>query len=91
MTIDSGGAPDPSWTKYGRALIHSMAEVTAELPEQFHGLMLETADYWLSLGLAIGTQKRDQAVTLLEVIEGESEQQAELAADAESFCEEALG
>jgi hypothetical protein len=42
------------WERYGRAIIESMREVLAESPEDLHGLLLETADYWLSLGLAIG-------------------------------------
>jgi hypothetical protein len=39
-----------NWGRYGRALIKSMREVLAESPEDLHGLLLETADYWLSLG-----------------------------------------
>ena len=36
-----------------------MREVLAESPEDLHGLLLETADYWLSLGLAIGLLPND--------------------------------
>jgi len=90
LGIDESGTTDSAWNRYGRALIHSMAEVTSELPEEFHGLLLETADYWLSLGLAIGTQTRDRALSLMELIEAEEQGQSELAADAEAFCAEAL-
>ncbi|MGC1908593.1 MAG: hypothetical protein WA809_03215 [Candidatus Dormiibacterota bacterium] len=90
MGIDDSGKTGSAWNRYGRALIHSMADVTPELPGEFHGLLLETADFWLSLGLAIGTQKRDQALSLLELIEAEEIGQVELAADAEAFCAEAL-
>lgn len=90
MGDQGSGTADPAWNQYGRALIHAMAEITAELPEEFHSIVLETADYWLSLGLAIGTQQRKQALRLLDLIEAEESGRTELAADVEAFCEEAL-
>ncbi|HVB52878.1 MAG TPA: hypothetical protein VNF24_01635 [Candidatus Acidoferrales bacterium] len=42
---ESGGNTDPAWSQYGRALIQAMAQVREKLPEEFHGLILETADY----------------------------------------------
>ena len=42
------------WERYGRALHAAMAEVLAELPEDVRPHVLETADYWLSVGLTIG-------------------------------------
>ncbi len=91
MANEGSVTADPAWNQYGRALIQTMAEVTAELPQEFHAIVLETADYWLSLGLVIGTQQREQALALLDLIESEGEGRTELATDAKAFCEEALG
>ncbi len=44
---------DAAWERYGRALVGSMAEVLPEADDASHGLLLETADYWLSPGVAI--------------------------------------
>jgi hypothetical protein len=52
---------------------------------------LETADYWLSLGLAIGTEQPEAAVRLLRLIETEEPERAELTTDAKQFVTEALG
>ena len=41
-----------------------MAEVRAETPEDVHAVLMETADYWLSLGLAIGTEQPETATSL---------------------------
>ncbi len=68
-----------------------MEEVLAEAPEATHHILLETADYWLSLGLVIGTERPQQGRRLLGVIEAEEAERVELAADAESFIQEALG
>lgn len=81
----------PAWNRYGKAMIHAMAEVSAEVPDEFHGMLLETADYWLSLGVAIGLQRPDDGSRLLNLIEPELAGQSELGADAETFCAEALG
>jgi hypothetical protein len=83
--------PDDAWRRYGRALIGSMSGVLDETDTDTHALLLETADYWLSLGLAIGLERTDQAETLLELIESKEDDRTELARDAETFCGEALG
>jgi hypothetical protein len=82
---------DPDWRRYGQALLHAMAEVRAETPDGVHAVLMETADYWLSLGLAIGTEHAEAAVRLLYLIEAEELERAELTADAEHFIAEALG
>jgi len=84
-------AADPAWDRYGRAIVRGMAEVLAEAPEAVHTLLLETADYWLSVGLAIGAEDRAAADRLLRLIEAEDRGQAELTADATAFVTEALG
>jgi hypothetical protein len=91
VAIEDGGTENLAWKRYGRAVIQAMAEVTAEVPEESHALLLETADYWLSLGLAIGVQRPDEALRLLDLIEAEVTGQSELAGDAAAFCAEALG
>ncbi|MGH7643933.1 MAG: hypothetical protein ACRENX_13160 [Candidatus Dormibacteria bacterium] len=91
MAVEGGGQGNPAWNQYGRALIKAMSEVTAEAPEELHTLLLEAADYWLSVGLAIGTQHREAALRLLDLIETEGVGQAELAEDAAGFCSEAIG
>ena len=50
-----------NWMRYGRAIVESMHEVLAESPENVRALLLETADYWLSLGLIIGLRRRVDA------------------------------
>jgi hypothetical protein len=82
---------DADWRRYGQALLHSMAEVRGETPEDVHPVLMETADYWLSLGLAIGTAQPEAAARLLQLIETEEPERAELASDAEHFVAEALG
>jgi len=82
---------DPDWRRYGQALLHAMAEVRAETPEEVHAVLMETADYWLSLGLAIGTEQTDAAVRLLHLIEKEEPELVQLSADAQHFVAEALG
>ncbi len=68
-----------------------MADVRAETAEAIHPILMETADYWLSLGLAIGTGHPEAAARLLRLIEAEEPERAELATDAEQFVTEALG
>jgi hypothetical protein len=68
-----------------------MEDVRAETPDDVHPVLMETADYWLSLGLAIGTQQPAAAARLLRLIEAEETERAELTADAEHFVAEALG
>jgi len=82
---------DPDWRRYGQALVHAMAEVRAETAEGLHPVLMETADYWLSLGLAIGTEQPEEARRLLRLIETEEPELLELTADAQHFVAEALG
>jgi hypothetical protein len=95
MTTDPTHTTSPvenaGWHRYGRALLRSMTEVRAETPEDVHPLLMETADYWLSVGLAIGTEQPEAAVQLLRLIETEEPGRAELTTDAEHFVTEALG
>ncbi|HEX9236848.1 MAG TPA: hypothetical protein VF972_11280 [Actinomycetota bacterium] len=79
-----------AWTRYAKALISAMDEVLAEADEELHPLLLETADYWLSVGLAMGTERRKDALRLLFLIEAEERNRAELSADAVAFAAEAL-
>jgi hypothetical protein len=82
---------DPAWRRYGQALLDAMDEVRAETPEEVHVVLMETADYWLSLGLAIGTEHPEMATRLLRLIETEESELVELATDAQHFVAEALG
>jgi hypothetical protein len=67
-----------------------MAEVLDEIPEELRSHVLETADYWISVGLTIGLERPHQARRLLELIEVEASERATLAEDAAVFVEEAL-
>jgi hypothetical protein len=73
---------DSQWEQYGRALIDSMSEVLAETPDDVHANLLETADYWLSLGLVLGLRDPAQARQLLQVIEAHEAERGELERDA---------
>lgn len=79
------------WEGYGRAVIRSMSGVIEEAAEEHHPLLLETADYWLSLGITIGLGDRERATRLLELIEAHEPSRTELEEDATSFLDEALG
>jgi len=80
------------WERYGRAVIESMREVLAESPEDLHGLLLETADYWLSLGLSMGLRKPADAELLLKLIQqNDTEDIGELDSDGAAFCTEVFG
>lgn len=81
---------DDGWERYGKTLIASMREVLQESAEDAHANLLETADWWLSLGIAIGLNHPAHAERLLVLIESHEDNRAELARDAEAFCEEAL-
>jgi hypothetical protein len=80
---------DP-WARYGETLMRAMAEVLEEIPEEFRSHVLETADYWISVGLTIGLERPHQARRLLELIEATESERASLAEDAATFIEEAL-
>ena len=75
-------SPDDQWARYGRALIQSMSEVLDETPEDLHANLLETADYWLSVGLALGVSDRERGQQLLQVIEAHEAERGELERDA---------
>lgn len=81
--------PD-GWERYGRALHQAMGEVLTEFPEEARPHALETADYWLSVGLTIGLEHPRQAERLLGLIEQEEIERAALTDDAEEFLGEAL-
>ncbi len=83
-------AIEEAWQRYGRALHRAMAEVLTEFPEEVRPHALETADYWISVGLTIGLERPHQARRLLELIEREEAERAALAEDAAAFVEEAL-
>ena len=70
------------WARYGRALIGSMSEVLTEMPDETHANLLETADYWLSLGLVLGLRDPAHATELLQVIEAEEAERGQLERDA---------
>jgi len=78
------------WARYGRALIGSMSEVLTEMPDETHANLLETADYWLSLGLVLGLRDPRQATQLLRVIEAHEADLGELERDATSLISQAL-
>lgn len=67
-----------------------MAEVLEEIPEETRAHALETADYWLSVGLVIGLERPSEASRLLELIETDLSERAELSRDGTGFLAEAL-
>ena len=81
---------DDQWSRYGRALIASMSEVLTETPEDLHANLLETADYWLSLGLVLGVRDSARAQRLLEVIEQHEAERGELERDAGGLLNEVI-
>ena len=81
---------DDPWARYGRALTSAMAEVLDEIPEELRPHVLETADYWISVGLRLGLERPHQARRLLELIEAGEAERAALVEDAAAFVEEAL-
>ena len=82
---------DAQWSQYGRALIDSMSEVLAETPDEVHANLLETADYWLSLGLVLGLRDPAQAQQLLQVIEAHEAERGELERDATGLIGQVFG
>ncbi len=79
-----------AWSRYGKTLISAMAEVLDEVPEDVRPHVLETADYWIGVGLTIGLERPHQARRLLELIEAEEAERMALVEDAAAFIEEAL-
>jgi hypothetical protein len=89
MTTDDAMASE-EWIRYGRALIAAMREVLDEVDDRQHELLLETADFWLRLGLVIGLERRQDAERLLSVLEGGLGERRETLSDAEELLAEAL-
>jgi hypothetical protein len=83
--------PEDRWRRYGAALTGAMTEVLEELPEEARAHALETADYWLSVGITLGLERPDQARELLGLIEADEGERAALVDDAAAFLDEALG
>ena len=81
---------DARWQRYGSALTGAMAEVLEELPDEVRGQALETADYWLSVGISLGLEHPHRARELLELIESDEAERAALVEDAVAFAGEAL-
>jgi hypothetical protein len=88
--ISTRESPAEEWTRYGTALSAGMAEVMAEVPEDVRPLVMETAEYWLTIGLIVGIHHHDEARRLLRVIERDEAEVSELTTDAASFIAEAL-
>lgn len=78
------------WGRYGRAVIGAMSEVLDEVPEEAKAHVLETADYWLSVGLVPGIEHPEDAARLLELIETDEQERAALSGDGAVFLEDAL-
>ena len=79
------------WERYGGTLTRAMAEVLPEFPDGVRPHVLEVADYWISVGLALGLERPHQARQLLELIEADEAERTALDEDAAAFIEEALG
>jgi hypothetical protein len=80
------------WKRYGRAVIESMREVLAESPDEVRSLLLETADYWLSVGLVIGLRQPADAELLLKLMQQDHiEESGELESDGATLCADVLG
>ena len=94
MVTDGDRAPDGGadelWERYGRSLLQGMQEVLADTPAELHALLLETADYWLSVGLAMGSERPAEARRLLAVIEAEEAERLALAGDAAQLVSDVL-
>lgn len=82
--------PEAGWRRYGVALTGAMQEVLDELPEEARAHALETADYWLSVGITLGLERPERARELLALIEADEAERAGLVDDAAAFVEEAL-
>jgi hypothetical protein len=65
-----------------------MSEVLNETPDELHANLLETADYWLSLGLVLGLRDPEKAGKLLMVIEAHEAERGELERDATGLIQE---
>ena len=81
---------DETWQRYGRALITAMREVLEEIDERQREVLLETADFWLRLGLVIGLERAPEAEQLLRLSAAHAGEHDELLADAEELLEDAI-
>ena len=53
-------------TIYARVIVTTMAEVLKEMPDEAaRAILLETADYWLQVGMALGVNSPGEARRLL--------------------------
>ena len=65
-----------------------MSEVLEETPADLHANLLETADYWLSLGVALALHDPDRGRRLLHLIEHHEAERGELQRDAAAMVDE---
>ena len=73
---------------YGRALITVMRDVLEAIDEGQREVLLETADFWLRLGLVIGVEHADDARQLLALSQAAADVDGELREDAADFLAE---
>jgi hypothetical protein len=85
-----GGPGGEDWNRYGLALITAMREVLDEVDEAQRETLLETADFWLRLGLVIGIEHADEAKRLLSLSQEDAGERAELLKDAEEWLAETI-
>lgn len=67
-----------------------MREVLEEVDEQHREMLLETADFWLRVGLVIGLERAEEAELLLRLSGGDTNERDELLADAEDLLDEVI-
>ena len=89
--VDDAVPTSDDWNRAGRALLTAMEEVVAEVDEEQRPLVLETAVYWVALGVAAAIDRPADARRLLDVIEPNATDRDELLSDARAFLDEALG
>lgn len=82
---------EEDWQRYGRAVITAMREVLEEVDERHREVLLETADFWLRVGLVTGLESADKAEVLLRLAGVDADERRELLADAEDLLDEAIG
>lgn len=68
-----------------------MSSVLDETPDAEHANLLETADYWLSLGLVLGLKDPTRAQRLLDFIEQHEAERGELERDAGDLLNQVFG
>jgi hypothetical protein len=86
----SEAAESEAWERYGRAIITAMRDVLDEADDRHAELLLEAADFWLAIGLALGLERADKAEALLAIIERPGDEHHEPLSDADEFLAEAL-